>query len=60
MPQKKLIGTEFINVYDPNEAEGRAGMHSSGRSSRELADRLAMADRDAVIVREIYETRHET
>ena len=57
--RRKLVKQEFINVYDPNEIRGKAGMHSSGRSSLSLADEGAMPGRDAIIIREVYETRYE-
>ena len=57
--QRKLIKREFVNVYDPDENKGKAGMHSLGRSSLSLTNDNAMDGRDAIIVREVYETRYE-
>ncbi len=57
--RRKLVKQEFINVYDPNETRGKAGMHSLGRSSLPLANEGAMPGRDAIIIREVYETRYE-
>jgi len=57
--QHKLVRREFVSVYDPDESKGKAGMHGPGRSSLSLTNDNAMDGRDAIIVREVYETRYE-